>query len=82
MTRGWPARHAQLALVDPQAAPQRLPPHDAQRIGRALEVWRITGKPLSSIFGKTFRVAGPRMGLLFLGAAEPRMAAPTHCATL
>ncbi len=62
--RGWPALHAQLALVDPQAA-QRLPPHDAQRIGRALEVWRITGKPLSSFFGKT-RVAGPRMGLLSL----------------
>ncbi|NDF05551.1 MAG: tRNA (adenosine(37)-N6)-dimethylallyltransferase MiaA [Betaproteobacteria bacterium] len=62
--RGWPALHAQLALVDPQAA-ERLPPHDSQRIARALEVWRITGKPLSSFFGKT-RVAGPRMGLLSL----------------
>ena len=70
---GWPALHAQLALVDPQAA-QRLPPHDAQRIARALEVWRITGKPLSSFFGAT-RVAGPRMGLLSL---EPQHRAWLH----
>jgi tRNA dimethylallyltransferase len=70
---GWPALHAQLALVDPQAA-QRLPPHDAQRIARALEVWRITGKPLSSFFGAT-RVAGPRIGLLSL---EPQHRAWLH----
>ena len=62
--RGWPALHAELALVDPPTA-QRLPPHDAQRIARALEVWRITGKPLSSFFGTT-RVAGPRVALLSL----------------
>jgi len=71
--KGWPALHAALALVDPQAA-QRLPPHDAQRIGRALEVWRITGKPLSSFFGAT-RVAGPRIGLLSL---EPQDRAWLH----
>ena len=62
--RGWPALHAELALVDPPTA-QRLPPHDSQRIARALEVWRITGKPLSSFFGTT-RVAGPRVALLSL----------------
>ena len=62
--KGWPALHAQLALVDPTTA-QRLPPHDAQRIARALEVWRITGKPMSSFFGAT-RVAGPRIALLSL----------------
>lgn len=62
--RGWPALHAELALVDLPTA-QRLPPHDAQRIARALEVWRITGKPLSSFFGTT-RVAGPRVALLSL----------------
>jgi len=44
--RGWPALHAELAKVDaPSAA--RIEPADAQRIQRALEVWRITGKPLS-----------------------------------
>jgi len=62
--KGWPALHAELALVDPPTA-QRLPPNDAQRIARALEVWRITGKPLSSFFGAT-RVAGPSIALLSL----------------
>ncbi len=70
---GWPALHAELAVVDPQAA-QRLPPHDAQRIARALEVWRITGQALSSFFGAT-RVAGPRVGLLSL---EPQDRAWLH----
>ena len=46
--RGWPALHAELARVDPVTA-ARLPPTDAQRIGRALEVWRATGQPLSAL---------------------------------
>ena len=46
--RGWPALHAELARVDPATA-ARLAPHDAQRIGRALEVWRATGQPLSAL---------------------------------
>ena len=41
---------AELARVDPVTA-ARLPPQDAQRIGRALEVWRHTARPLSSFFG-------------------------------
>ncbi|MCA6217695.1 tRNA (adenosine(37)-N6)-dimethylallyltransferase MiaA [Ideonella sp. B7] len=45
--RGWPALHAELAAVDPGTA-ARLAPQDAQRIQRALEVWRLTGQPLSS----------------------------------
>ena len=44
---GWPAMHAQLAQVDPISA-ARLQPNDAQRVQRALEVYRISGKPLSS----------------------------------
>jgi len=44
---GWPALHAQLAAVDPVTA-ARLPPNDAQRIQRALEVWQTTGRALSS----------------------------------
>ncbi len=47
---GWPALHAELARVDPITA-QRLPPTDAQRISRALEVFHATGKPLSSFQG-------------------------------
>jgi len=43
---GWPALHAQLAQVDAATA-ARLAPNDAQRIQRALEVFRISGVPLS-----------------------------------
>jgi tRNA dimethylallyltransferase len=46
--RGWPALHAELARVDPRAA-ARIAPGDAQRIQRALEVWRLTGRPISSL---------------------------------
>jgi tRNA dimethylallyltransferase len=45
---GWPALHAELARVDPQSA-RRLEPNDAQRIQRALEVYRTTGRPLSAL---------------------------------
>jgi tRNA dimethylallyltransferase len=48
--RGWPALHAELAKVDPPSA-QRIKPADAQRIQRALEVFRLTGRPLSSLHG-------------------------------
>lgn len=43
---GWPALHAQLAEVDPVAA-ARIHATDPQRIQRALEVYRLTGKPIS-----------------------------------
>jgi len=43
---GWPALHAQLAAVDPRAA-ARIHPNDPQRIQRALEVYEISGRPLS-----------------------------------
>jgi tRNA dimethylallyltransferase len=43
---GWPALHARLARSDPATA-ERLAPNDAQRIQRALEVLRLTGRPLS-----------------------------------
>jgi tRNA dimethylallyltransferase len=47
---GWPALHERLAQVDPVTA-TRLPPHDAQRIQRALEVYELTGAPLSRLQG-------------------------------
>lgn len=43
---GWPAMHAELLKVDPALA-ARLSPNDSQRIQRALEVFHISGKPLS-----------------------------------
>lgn len=45
--QGWPALHAELARVDPATA-ARLAPADSQRIQRALEVWHVSGRPLSS----------------------------------
>jgi len=44
--RGWPAMHAQLAQVDPAAA-AKIRPGDPQRIQRALEVFRLSGRPIS-----------------------------------
>ncbi len=43
---GWPAMHAELAKVDPTTA-ARLFPNDAQRIQRALEVFEVSGQPIS-----------------------------------
>ena len=48
--QGWPALHAELARVDPSTA-ARLAPADSQRIQRALEVYRLTGRPLSAFHG-------------------------------
>ena len=45
--RGWAALHAELAEVDPEAA-ARIHATDAQRIQRALEVWRLSGRPISA----------------------------------
>lgn len=45
---GWPAMHAQLRLIDPVTA-ARLSPNDSQRIQRALEIWHISGTPMSEL---------------------------------
>ena len=45
-TAGWPALHAQLEEFDPEAA-GRIKPTDSQRLQRAIEVYRISGRPLS-----------------------------------
>lgn len=66
--RGWPALHAELARVDaPTAA--RLAPHDAQRIQRALEVFRASGRPLSSFHAQARTGAAAARGALI--ALEP-----------
>lgn len=48
---GWPLLHAELAKVDPPTA-ARLQPNDAQRIERALEIWHLTGKPMSTLLAE------------------------------
>jgi tRNA dimethylallyltransferase len=60
--RGWQALHAELAKVDPLSA-QRIMPNDAQRIQRALEVFRAAGRPISALHSGAraappFRLAG------------------------
>jgi tRNA dimethylallyltransferase len=45
---GWPGMHAKLAQVDPTAA-ARIQPNDAQRIQRALEVHRLTGRTMTQL---------------------------------
>ena len=44
---GWPALHEELQRCDPAAA-ARINPNDSQRIQRALEVFRLSGRPLSA----------------------------------
>lgn len=51
-TRGWQALHNDLAQVDPAAA-SRIHPNDPQRIQRALEVYRLTGTPMSVLQQQT-----------------------------
>lgn len=46
---GWPHMHMELAKLDPDSA-ARLKPNDAQRIQRALEVVRLTGRTMADIY--------------------------------
>ena len=49
---GWGALHAELQRVDPEAS-KRIDPADSQRIQRALEVFRVTGEPISTLQRRT-----------------------------
>lgn len=49
---GWPAMHAYLAKIDPVTA-SRLKPNDSQRVQRAIEVFEISGKPMSSLLAES-----------------------------
>ncbi len=53
---GWPALHAELAAIDPATA-ARLAPADSQRIQRALEVWQLSGQPMSALHTTKTRAA-------------------------
>ncbi|GHU19845.1 tRNA dimethylallyltransferase [Betaproteobacteria bacterium] len=67
---GWPAVHAELARVDPVTA-ARLHATDAQRIQRALEIFRLSGRPMSELIaeGQTQR---PPYRFLSLGLLPSR----------
>ncbi|MEW6164712.1 MAG: tRNA (adenosine(37)-N6)-dimethylallyltransferase MiaA [Pseudomonadota bacterium] len=71
--KGWPALHAELALHDPTTA-ARLAPTDAQRIQRALEVVRLTGRPLGDFWREQPDEALPfRLLTLALDAPERKL---------
>lgn len=61
---GWPALHAELAALDPEAA-RRIGPMDRQRLQRALEVIELTGEPISALQ----RMPGEALGVRFLRVA-------------
>lgn len=46
---GWEEMHRRLQAVDPLAA-QRIHPNDPQRLQRALEVYEISGQPMSRLW--------------------------------
>jgi tRNA dimethylallyltransferase len=48
-SQGWPELHKKLSEIDPEAA-AKIKPTDSQRIQRALEVYEITGEPLSKLW--------------------------------
>ena len=56
---GWPALHAELRASIPSTA-ARLAPNDSQRIQRALEVYRVSGRPLSALAHATRPTARSR----------------------
>ncbi len=64
---GWPAMHAELARHDPETA-SRLAPNDAQRIQRALEIFQLTGQPMSALLAQSAAQRPPQrflsLGLL------------------
>lgn len=65
---GWPALHARLAAVDPEAA-RRIHPNDGQRIQRALEVVEVSGRQLSEWHRSGPRPAGPAGPVVRLAVA-------------
>ena len=48
---GWPALHRELQRIDPRTA-ARLDPNDSQRIQRAMEIFYLTGKPMSELIAE------------------------------
>jgi tRNA dimethylallyltransferase len=66
---GWPALHAELAKGDPATA-ARLAPNDSQRIQRALEVLRLTGRPLGD-FWTDQKAAPPPYRLFTVALVAP-----------
>lgn len=67
--QGWPVMHQHLATFDPETA-QRLEPNDSQRIQRAIEIYRSSGKPMSYWLAHPARKPAPDIDFVTL-SLEP-----------
>lgn len=73
---GWAELHRRLRDVDPEAA-RRIHPNDPQRIQRALEIFELTGRPMSRILEEEDTAAAPPYRFVKLVRA-PRERATLH----
>lgn len=69
--QGWPAVHAELMAVDPTSA-ARINPNDSQRLQRAMEVYRVSGKTLTAWQAETRRPDDDPTYVKVALAVEPR----------
>ncbi len=68
---GWQAVHAELRKVDPASA-ERINPNDSQRLQRAMEVYRVSGKTLTAWLAETRRPGDDPTYVKVALAVEPR----------
>jgi tRNA dimethylallyltransferase len=70
---GWKKLHARLTIIDPLAA-KRIHENDTQRIQRALEVFEITGQPLSELQNQSPITPSPYLFINFVFSPKDRAA--------
>ncbi len=68
---GWQAVHDRLAVVDPDAA-ARIHPNDSQRLQRALEIYELSGKPMTKIHKEGKQQADLPFDLKFIALIPPQ----------
>ncbi|MFJ3462215.1 tRNA (adenosine(37)-N6)-dimethylallyltransferase MiaA [Achromobacter spanius] len=74
---GWPALHAELAVLDPVTA-ARLAPNDSQRIQRALEICQLAGQPMSALLQRAERKPDDDANRYLTISLEPSDRAALH----
>lgn len=75
--QGWPALHAELAVLDPVTA-ARLAPNDSQRIQRALEICQLSGQPMSALLQRGQRKPDDDPNQYLTVSLEPSDRAALH----
>ncbi|WP_008292736.1 tRNA (adenosine(37)-N6)-dimethylallyltransferase MiaA [Congregibacter litoralis] len=69
---GWPAVHRELARVDAEAA-ARIHPNHSQRLSRALEVYRLSGKTMTELHRQTRDSSSEQVLAVAIAPAERRV---------